>query len=259
MKIGIFDSGIGGMTVLHQAFLSLPKEEYLYYADVDHVPYGVKKKEDIIRYVDDAVKFMISKDVKAVVIACNTATSVAIEALRGKYSIPILGIEPAVKPAVEGCEGKRIMVIATPVTVREEKLKNLIARVDEDHLVDLLPLPRLVTFAERGEFNSPELGQYLKSEFSKYDLSDYSFLVLGCTHFNFFKDSYRRFFPKCVSIIDGSEGTIRHLEDVLRENDLLENNICSAEYYLSGRKVTDKASLERIEKLHQRLDEMLRV
>lgn len=247
------------MAVLHQAFLSLPKEEYLYYADVDHVPYGEKKKDEIIRYVDEAVGFMVSKDVKAAVIACNTATSVAIESLRRKYSIPILGIEPAVKPAVEGCEGKRIMVVATPVTVREEKLKNLIARVDEDHMVDLLPLPRLVTFAEKGEFNSPELWEYLKSEFSKFDLSDYSFLVLGCTHFNFFKDSFRRIFPRCVCIIDGSVGTVNHLTDVLKENGLLENNACTAEYYLSGRKVTDAAGLERIQKLHERLDQMLRL
>lgn len=259
MKIGILDSGIGGMTVLHQAFLSLPNEDYLYYADVDHVPYGEKKKEDIIHYVDEAVRFMLSKDVKAVVIACNTATSVAIEALRKKYSIPILGIEPAVKPAVEECEGKRIMVIATPVTVREERLKNLIARVDEDHLVDLLPLPKLVPFAEKGEFQSPELEEYLQNQFSKYDLSDYSSLVLGCTHFNFFKDSFRRIFPKCISIIDGSVGTVNHLADVLKENGLLENNTCSAEYYRSGRKVTDAENLERIQKLHRRLDEMLKI
>lgn len=259
MKIGIFDSGIGGLTVLHQALRTLPNEEYLYYADVDHVPYGEKTKDEILRYVDGAVGFMVSKGVKAAVLACNTATSVAIGTLRKKYDIPILGIEPAVKPAVEGCEGKRIMVIATPVTVREEKLKNLIVRVDGEHMVDLLPLPRLVAFAEKGEFRSPELWDYLKTRFSEYDLSDYSFLVLGCTHFNFFKDTFRRIFPKCVRIIDGSAGTVNHLKEVLKENGLLEHNPFSVEYYLSGRKVTDAARLERIRKLHDRLEQMLRL
>ncbi len=259
MKIGILDSGIGGLTVLHQAMLSLPKEEYLFYADSDHVPYGEKTKEEILHYVESAVQFMVSKGAGAVVIACNTATSVAIGALRREYSIPILGIEPAVKPAVEDCGGRRILVIATPVTVREEKLKNLIARVDEEHLIDLLPLPQLVPFAERGEFRSPEVTAYLRSEFSRFDLSEYSCLVLGCTHFNFFKDTLREIFPKHTAILDGSAGTVNHLAEVLTENDMPESPALSVEYYVSGRKVTDAAALCRIQKLHERLDTMLRV
>ena len=143
MKIGIFDSGIGGLTVLRQAMRSLPKEQYLFFADTAHVPYGTKTKEEILSYVDSAVNFMAEKGVKAIVIACNTATSAAIGYLRAKYSIPILGMEPAVKPAVQRNRGKRVMVIATPVTVREEKLKNLLAAVDKDHVVDLLALPEL--------------------------------------------------------------------------------------------------------------------
>ena len=258
MKIGFFDSGIGGITVLHQAMLSMPNEEFLFYADEDHVPYGLKTKEEIVRFVDQAVRFMVEKEVKAIVIACNTATSVAIGFVRKKYGIPILGMEPAVKPAVQRNSGKRVMVIATPVTVREDKLKNLLDRVDENHQVDLLALPRLVTFAEKGEFESAELKQYLSDEFSRYDLTDYSALVLGCTHFNYFKDSYAEIFPDGVDLIDGSAGTVRHLKDVLKEQNLLENGRQSVEYYRSGRRVTDIESLKRIELLHRRLDEMLR-
>ena len=257
LKIGIFDSGIGGLTVLHQAMLLLPEEEYLFYADTDHVPYGEKTKEEIVRYVSGAVRFMVEKGVKAVVIACNTATSVAIGALRREYAIPVLGIEPAVKPAVEENDGKRIMVIATPVTVREERLKNLIARMDEDHLVDLLPLPKLVRFAEAGNFRSPEVSAYLCGQFAGYDLENYSSLVLGCTHFNFFKDTLSEIFPRSVDFLDGSEGTANHLAEVLRENGLLEHNARTVDYYRSGRKVTDAESLRRIRRLHERLDQML--
>ena len=257
LKIGIFDSGIGGLTVLHQAFLSLPKEEYLYFADVEHVPYGIKPKEEIIRYVDEAVQFMITKNVKAIVIACNTATSVAIGYLRKKYSIPILGMEPAVKPAAQRNNGKRVMVIATPVTIREEKLKNLLARVDENHMVDLLALPKLVSFAEKDEFNTEDLNRYLFDEFSEYNMEDYSALVLGCTHFNYFKDSFRRIFSENVDLIDGSTGTINHLTEVLQDKNMLENNGFKAEYYLSGKKIEDQSGLKRIKKLHGRLDEML--
>ena len=128
MNIGIFDSGIGGMTLLHQAMIMLPQENFIFYADIDHVPYGTKTKEQVISYVDEVMQFMLAHDCKAVVIACNTATSVAAEIMREKYEIPIIGIEPAVKPAVEQSAGKRVMVVATPLTIREEKLKNLVEK-----------------------------------------------------------------------------------------------------------------------------------
>lgn len=256
MKIGFFDSGIGGLTVLHQAMQVLPEEEFLFYADSEHVPFGEKTKEQIIRYTDEAVQFMLAKGVKAVVIACNTATSVAITFLRSRYKIPILGIEPAVKPAVEECAGKRIMVMATPVTVREERLKNLIARVDCEHRVDLLPMPKLVHFAEAGNFRSPEVTAYLCSQLAKYDLRNYSSLVLGCTHFNFFKDTMREIFPSSVDFLDGSEGTARHLAEVLKQNGLLEHHPQTVEYYRSGCKITSPEELERIRQLHQRLERM---
>ena len=259
MKIGIFDSGIGGLTVLRQAMLLLPEEEYLFYADTDHVPFGEKTKEEIIRYTDEAMRFMLANGVKAAVIACNTATSVAIGEMRRRYSIPILGIEPAVKPAVEECDGRRIMVIATPVTMREEKLKNLIARVDEDHLVDLLPLPKLVRFAEAGEFRSPEVTAYLCGKLACYDLGQYSSLVLGCTHFNYFKDTLSEIFPSSVDFLDGSGGTARHLAEILREKGLLEHGSPSAEYYCSGRKMTDAESLKRIHNLLKRADAMRKI
>lgn len=256
MNIGIFDSGIGGITVLHQALLTLPKENYLFYADVDHVPYGTKTTQQVIEYVDEVIGFMVEHDCKAVVIACNTATSAAVSLMRKKYNIPIIGIEPAVKPAVEQNSGKRVMVIATPLTVREEKLKNLIARVDSEHLVDLLALPRLVSFAEAGEFGTAEVEQYLREEFAPYDLSQYSELVMGCTHFNYFKDSYAKIFDGKIRMIDGSEGTINQLKRVLEQSGQLEENEGSVRYFESGREVVSQEGLERMAQLHRRLDEM---
>lgn len=256
MNIGIFDSGIGGMTLLHQALLTLPKENYLFYADVDHVPYGTKTTQQVIEYVDEVISFMVKHDCKAVVIACNTATSAAVALMRKKYRIPIIGIEPAVKPAVEQNSGKRVMVIATPLTVQEEKLKNLVARVDSEHMVDLLALPRLVSFAEAGEFGTAEVEQYLREELAPYDLSQYSELVLGCTHFNYFKDSYVKIFGEGIHMIDGSEGTVNQLKRVLAQNNQLEENEGKVRYFESGREIVSAEGLERINKLHRRLDEM---
>lgn len=258
LKIGILDSGIGGLTVLHQAIITLPKEDFIYYADTDNVPYGTKSRDEIIGYVDRAVGFLVNQGVKAIVIACNTATSVAIEYIRGKYSFPVLGMEPAVKPAVERCNGKRVMVIATPLTVKEEKLHHLIQQVDDEHIVDLLPMPGLVTFAEAYRFDSPEVEEYLRRELAGYELENYSALILGCTHFNYFKDTYRRIFPKDVAFIDGSVGTVNHLKHILEDNGLMEENHGTVEYYTSGRLITDRDQLQQIKMLHERLEIMLK-
>ncbi len=256
MNIGIFDSGIGGMTLLHQAMITLPKENFIFYADTDHVPYGTKTKEQVIGFVDEVMQFMLEHDCKAVVIACNTATSVAAEIMREKYEIPIIGIEPAVKPAVEQSAGKRVMVVATPLTIQEEKLKNLVEKVDDAHLVDLLALPRLVSFAEQGEFDSLQVEEYLREKLAPFSLEEYGELVLGCTHFNYFKDSFRKILPSDVRMIDGSAGTINQLKRILQNNGQLEQNEGTVRYFASGREWVSKQDLKRMEMLHKRLENM---
>lgn len=256
MNIGIFDSGIGGMTLLHQAMITLPKENFIFYADTDHVPYGTKTKEQVIRFVDEVMQFMLEHDCKAVVIACNTATSVAAEIMREKYEIPIIGIEPAVKPAVEQSAGKRVMVVATPLTIQEEKLKNLVEKVDDAHLVDLLALPRLVSFAEQGEFDSLQVEEYLREKLAPFSLEEYGELVLGCTHFNYFKDSFRKILPSDVRMIDGSAGTINQLKRILQNNGQLEQNEGTVRYFASGREWVSEQDLKRMEMLHKRLENM---
>ena len=258
MKIGIFDSGIGGLSVLSEALHRLPDEEYLFYADTDHVPYGIKDPEEITEYVDGIVKDLCDREVQAVVIACNTATAVAASHVRSKYDIPIIGMEPAVKPAVEGSskKGGRVLVMATPVTIRENKLHNLLDAVDKSHAVDLLEMPELVRFAETGRFDTDEVRQYLKERYSGLDMNKYSALVLGCTHFNYFIPLYREFFNADTAIIDGNAGTVRQLAKVMggepRTGGSAEEE-CKIKYYMSGREA-DEDTLAFIEKLHERLD-----
>jgi glutamate racemase len=130
MSIGVFDSGIGGLTVLKEAIKLMPHENYFYYADTKHVPYGTKPKDEVAGYIFDAVDFFARQGVEALVVACNTATSIAINDLRVKYSFPIIGMEPAVKPAVEKVDHRRVLVLATPITVKEKKLHDLVERLD---------------------------------------------------------------------------------------------------------------------------------
>ena len=155
MRIALFDSGYGGLTVLSHARRVLPSEEFIFYADRDHVPYGTKSVPAVRGFVRTAFRFLIEQQrADAVVVACNTATSVAVDEMRRLYDVPIIGMEPAVKKALTHDAEHRVLVTATPITVHGEKLKRLISSCDPNGLVDLLALPRLVEFAERQEFVS---------------------------------------------------------------------------------------------------------
>lgn len=256
LKIAFFDSGMGGLSVLHHARKVLPHEQFIFYADEDHVPYGTKTREQVQEYVGKAFAFLLKQDVKAIVVACNTATSVAVAKMRSIYDIPIIGMEPAAKKALDLDGTRRVLVTATPITVSGRKMELLIEKVDKDHLVDRLALPELVRFAERQEFESSAVTEYLREQLAPFALENYSALVLGCTHFNYFKDTLRKLLPDNVRFVDGNEGTVNELKRRLQERNQLEHQSLTTEYYYSGRKVTDWSELERIEACLKRLDRM---
>lgn len=241
--IGVFDSGIGGLTVLKKIIETLPNEKYMYYADTDNVPYGTKSKEEVKKYIYDAVDFLVSKNVKAIVIACNTATSIAAEELRKKYDIPIIGIEPAIKPAFENKGEKRVMVMATPITVKSEKVKKTLENLNATEYVDLVAMPKLVEFAESKDFESDKVKEYIQEQLKEYNLNDYSNLVLGCTHFPFFKKVLYEVFSNNIELVDGSKGVASRLKNKLEEKSLLGNNNLNIEYYSSGRVVENQDEL----------------
>lgn len=255
MKIGIFDSGIGGLSVLHEAMRRYPHATYIYYADKNNVPYGEKTREQVLQYVKEILDFLIEKKCDAIVIACNTATSVATKELRSTYPIPIIGMEPAVKKAVElyGSTNKKILVAATPITVSGDKLNNLISSLNYPY-IDTIALPQLVRFAEKGEFDTLEVKNYLNETFKDYCFDEYEAIVLGCTHFNYFKDELKKLFGKHIHFVDGNKGTITHLFNKLEyaesEFDL--------EVYYSSRKINQE-EMKDIVKYFYRLDSMYKI
>ena len=252
MNIGFFDSGIGGLSVLREALALLPNEEYIYYADSDNAPYGTKTKEEVKRLTFDAVKFLNERKIKALVIACNTATSAAVRDLREVYGFPVIGMEPAVKPAVEKNNngGKRVLVLATALTLKEEKFQNLVSRFDAGHIVDMLPAPKLVEFAEKYYFYGPQVSDYI-NEIIPENIDQYGTLVLGCTHFPLFMKALEENIPKNISIIDGNKGTVNHLMEILKNNDLLSqsDNKGKVSFYRSGVQVKDKNILEKYQEI----------
>ena len=213
MKIAFFDSGIGGLSVLAEALRRFSEAEFLYFADEDHVPYGTKSRAEIVRLSLDAVGFLVSRGADAVVVACNTATSAAISELRGAFSVPVIGMEPAVKLAADSFGARPTLLIATPLTIAGEKLARLVGRLECETWS--LPLPRLVEFAQDLEFGSPAVRAYLREELAKFELERLGSLVLGCTHFNYFKDVLREILPSHVRIIDGIDGTLNRLASEL--------------------------------------------
>ncbi|WP_332238238.1 glutamate racemase [Sporolactobacillus sp. KGMB 08714] len=258
MKIAVFDSGIGGMSVLYRIIKLLPNEDYIYYADTAHLPYGEKSKDELKKYIFQAADFLMAHDLKALVIACNTATSAAIEDLREYCPFPVLGVEPAVKPAVleSEKENKKVLVLATRLTLKEEKFHQLVERVDKHDIVDGLPLPGLVTLAEAFHFQEDQVVPYLKEQLKPFDPNQYGTVVLGCTHFPFFKDSIQKLFPEKTDIIDGSVGTAKNLKRILEERHQIGGGTGAVSFYQSGRKVEDRETLNRYHQLLKRLDHL---
>ena len=215
--VGVFDSGVGGISVLAEMRRVLPKEDFLFYGDTAHAPYGTKRPEEVMGFVRGVMAHLTDSGVKAVVIACNTSTSVAAEELRRTCTIPIIGMEPALKPAHELRHGGQILVLATPMTLRLPKFMRLMERYGEG--VEPLPCPGLMDLVEQEDF--VQARRYLQEHFAPFDMGHVDAVVLGCTHYSFLRPVLRELLPGDVPVLDGNQGTARQLARVLAANGLL--------------------------------------
>lgn len=207
--IGMFDSGVGGISVLREAVRCLPKERFIFYGDTRNAPYGTKSRETVLALSRHVVETLLQMGCKAIVIACNTATSAAAATLRAEYAdLPIIGMEPALKPASMLHKDGVVLSLATPGTIAGEKYARLYALYGQG--VVSLPCEGLMEFAERGELESPALDVYLEALFRPYQRKNVEAVVLGCTHYVFLRRSIQRFFPD-TPLIDGNAGTVRQL------------------------------------------------
>ena len=227
-QIAVFDSGVGGISVLRELVALMPHEDFLFYGDSAHAPYGTKSTEEVRELTVSHVKDFLRRECKGVVIACNTATSAAVYTLRQMYpDLPIVGIEPALKPAAENCPGGRILVLAPPMTIREEKFHRLLSRYDEQAFVIPLPAPGLMEFVEVGKTGDEELKSFLEKLLDPYrrgkpDAVDA--VVLGCTHYPFVADHILGVLGEGVLIFDGAYGTAKEMRRRLSEAGLLEDD-----------------------------------
>lgn len=222
LPIGVFDSGLGGISVLRACTALLPQEDFLFFGDSANAPYGEKSLDQVRQLTLDHVASLLHQGVKAVVVACNTATSAAIVPLRQTYpDCPIIGIEPALKPAAQADNSSSVLVMATPLTIREDKYQKLAAAFCHEANVISLPCKGLAEMVEQGIWDGPALDSYLQDLLLPFRYCNVEYIVLGCTHYPFVRKAIARNFGRPVEIIDGSEGTARQLKRQLEAAGLL--------------------------------------
>ena len=218
--IAVFDSGVGGISVLRHLVRLMPEERYLYFGDSANAPYGTKTREEVKNLTFAAARALMGRGIKALVVACNTATSAAINDLRSAYpDLIVIGIEPALKLAADQFPGGTIGVMATPMTLREEKFARLMERFADSTAIHKIPAPGLVELIESGKADSAETDTLLRQLFAPYDRLDA--LVLGCTHYPFAAASLRRVLGDRVALLDGGDGTARETRRRLEKAGLL--------------------------------------
>ena len=219
-NIGIFDSGIGGVTVLKEIIKILPYENYIYYSDSKNNPYGDKTAEEILNICDKIAQYLLEKNCKAIVIACNTASANAASFLRKKYpEIPIIAIEPAYKMVYDFAYDKSTLIMATKGTIESEKF-NLLYNKYDNHKTYILPCVGLAEIIENGD--KKEIHKYLKESISIYK-EKVENVVLGCTHYPLIQNEIKNIIGD-VKFFNGAERLAIHLKNVLEDNSILEYN-----------------------------------
>ena len=216
LPIAVFDSGVGGISVLRELMALMPEEHYIYFGDSANAPYGTRTTEEVKVLTMNAAAMLCERGIKCLVVACNTATAAAIADLRSEYpDIVIIGIEPALKMATDRFPRGTVGIMATQVTLREEKLEHLVGRFP-DATVERIPAPGLVELVEQGKAESAETEALLRQLLAPY-LGRLDAIVLGCTHYPFVKDTVQRILGEGVKVLDGGEGTARQTKRLLEE------------------------------------------
>lgn len=239
--IGVFDSGLGGLSIWRELIKTLPNESVVYYADSANCPYGPKSKDEIIVLSTQIVDFLLSLNVKLIIVACNTATAAAIDYLRENYDIPFIGIEPAIKPAALNSKSKSVAVLATEGTFNGRLFQETQAKFAKDTKVHVIVGKGLVEIVENDQVESEESYKIIEELLSPLQTENIDHLVLGCTHYPFLEPQIKKILLGKVEIINPAEAVVRQTKSILISQNLLATrNKPEYSFYSSG----DNRSLE---------------
>lgn len=230
--IGLFDSGVGGLSVLLEINKLLPDESTVFFADQKNIPYGKKSKKQLAEITTDITKFLLNQKIKALIVACNTATCYSLAELRLKFDIPIIGVVPAVKPAASLTKNARIVVMSTPATTTSQYLDELISEFAKDKTVLKLSCPNLEKAIENLDTVQIEklLGKYSKNILD----FDADVVVLGCTHYPIIKKRINHYLKPTIKVIDSGQSIANHTKNLLKKLKLLSRAKREEIYFTTG-------------------------
>ena len=230
--IGIFDSGVGGLSVLKEVQNQNPAEDLIYLADQAHVPYGIRSKEEVLGYADGIVRFLLGKECKLIIVACNTASAVALAALREKYpDVPFVGMEPAVKPAAADTRSGVVGVLATPATFQGDLYASTVERFARGVKILQDTCPGLVEQIETGYIDDPKTKKILENALEPMLAEGVDEVVMGCTHYPFVIPIIQDIVGEGVSVIDPAPAIARQAGRMLEDFDLMTSEGNTPQYY----------------------------
>jgi glutamate racemase len=234
--IGVFDSGVGGLSVLHALRQELPHEQFLYVGDSGCAPYGDRSADFVVERAITITKFLVGEGAKAVVVACNTATAVAVESLRARFALPIVAIEPAVKPAASRTRSRVVGVLATTGTLSSPNMAKLLASYGSDVEFVIQPCPGLADQVEKGELDSEETRALVKRYVRPMIDKGADIVVLGCTHYPFVRPVIQEVAGPAVDVIDPATAVARELRRRLESAGLLcdDNGTGTERFWTTG-------------------------
>lgn len=223
--IGVFDSGVGGLTVAREIMRQIPNEKMVYFGDTARVPYGNKSKETVTKFSKQIVRFLQTQDVKAIVVACNTASAYALDAIEQELSIPVIGVvKPGAKVAAEVTKNKKVGVVATAGTIGSKIYSEYIQGIDKDIQVIGKACPLFVPLVEEGLIEDPVTVEIANRYLSELKDSNIDTLILGCTHYPLIRSTLGRIMGEHVSLVNPAYETARELKELLEREDLLNPN-----------------------------------
>lgn len=235
--IGIFDSGVGGLTVVKSLIARLPGESFVYYGDTAHNPYGNKQREDLFKYSNNIISFLLNREVKTIVVACNTSSSVTLPEIEKTCPVPILGVvKPGARVAARLTRNGKIGMIATQATVDSGSYSTNINAIEASHEVFSVACPKLVPMVEAGMLEEEETGQVLREYINPLLKEGIDTLVMGCTHYPFLMPLISEFTGKEVVLVDPAMETVEELAQILSAGNLLNDALTGGthEFYVSG-------------------------
>lgn len=246
--VGVFDSGLGGLSVLTHIRRLLPSESLYYVADTGHLPYGSKSPEYVLTRSLAISRFLAQQGVKAIVVACNTATAAAVAELRRQFAVPVIGVEPGLKPGIDRSRGGVIGVLATEGTLGSEKFRRLVATHRQQRRVIVQPCHGWVELVESGDLDSPQARMLVSDTLTPLLQEGVDTLVLGCTHYPFLMSLIRELAGPAVAIVETGPAIARELRRRLEELDLLRGGVRAGDeqFWVSGELVAARGRISRL-------------